>query len=120
MRRKGDARNHVSDILEVMACPSGCVNGGGQIRFNNSNANDGSSTSMVELPSVVNKRVQNVNEILHDSVVRRPLGENPLIQYIYQDGVLGAPMGERARQMLHTRYHAVPKLEVVAPLATKW
>jgi len=45
--------------------------------------------------------------------------DSPLVRYVY--GVVGiSPLSEGARQLLHTRYHAVPKLEEVAPLATKW
>ena len=38
----------------------------------------------------------------------------------FSRGRIGTPLGPRALALLHTRYHAVPKLELVTPLAAKW
>ena len=35
-------------------------------------------------------------------------------------GVLGRPLSLTAMTLLHSRYHSVPKLELIAPLAAKW
>ena len=40
--------------------------------------------------------------------------------YLYHRDRLGCPNSTKAVDLLHTRYHAVPKLEQIAPLASKW
>lgn len=37
-----------------------------------------------------------------------------------QGGEVGQPLGQPALQLLHTRYHAVPKMEEANPLGIKW
>lgn len=114
------------DFVEIMACPSGCNNGGGQLRLAGSvgaggdGAVEASSGSSRETPAQSRERVAQVEKTFHSTLrVRRP-EDSPLVQYMYTEGRLGAPLSEAARSLLHTRYHAVPKLDVIAPLATKW
>lgn len=101
------------DFVEVMACPAGCLNGGGQVR---------SAGKAVETPEEMRGRVSAVEECLQaigDVIVRSP-EQSPLARYLYCPERLGAPLSESAREALHTRFHAVPKLEELAPLASKW
>jgi iron only hydrogenase large subunit-like protein len=58
-------------FVEVMACPSGCVNGGGQAKAPNESSADGRA------------RVLRVAEILHDRDVRPP-DDAPLLQLVYR------------------------------------
>ena len=97
------------DLMEVMACPSGCINGGGQLRSNER-----------ETASEGKERVAAVDAVYHSVQMLRSPDESPLVKYLYSAERLGAPMTEAARGLLHTRYHTVPKLEEIAPLATKW
>lgn len=78
------------DIVEVMACPGGCVNGGGQpdirdtsIRFKRA---EGLYRSDKMLP-------------LHKSQ------DNPYLKEYY-DKVIGEPCGECAHELFHTHFHA--------------
>ena len=122
------------DLVEVMACPSGCNNGGGQIKTT-------SKGSQRELPSQGRERVQQLEDLFHEhtnvrgeptgggSVVRCP-DESPLVQRVYGNSSSSSSssgnsenflLSEQQRAMLlHTRYHAVPKLDSIAPLAAKW
>ncbi len=118
LKRNNNNNNNIAmkyDLIEVMACPSGCINGGGQLRANdNETSND------------IKERINRVNHLYHhsnDMTVRSPL-DSPLVKYIYSkeiEGRLnGGPYSDDSMALLHTRYHAVPKLEEIAPLASKW
>lgn len=75
-------------FIEVMACPGGCIGGGGQ-------------------PVPVNREIrQKRREALFDcdrmSELRKS-HENPEIKALY-DNWLGKPLGEKAHRLLHTHY----------------
>ncbi|KAG0169716.1 hypothetical protein DFQ30_003309 [Apophysomyces sp. BC1015] len=91
--------------VEVMACPGGCVNGGGQLAPNS------------EL--VVNAKdwVHYVEQIYRSVQGVRP-EENEIIKTIYNEWI-GDPSSERATRLLRTQYHAVTQ-NLANPLATKW
>jgi NADH-quinone oxidoreductase subunit G len=77
-------------FIEVMACPGGCVGGGGQpLGFDFSvRAQRGSSLYKED------KALQ-----------YRKSHDNPSIQKLYQD-FLGQPLGEKSHHLLHTEYNA--------------
>lgn len=91
--------------VEIMACPSGCLNGGGQIKPK-------STLLASELLASVTSRFQELE-------VRAPT-DNPACKYVYETYFGGEPFSEQARKALHTQYHAVPKLELSNPLGIKW
>ena len=96
------------DFVEIMACPSGCINGGGQLRGGTK-----------ETPTDTRERIGEIERIYHSMTTLETPDESPLAKFFY--GAVGTgPLHEATRQLLHTRFHAVPKLEEVAPLATKW
>ena len=101
----------VYDFVEIMACPSGCVNGGGQIKM-----------VAQEHPAQTAERVASTTEYYHANMMVRDPAEGPLAQYLYGVGGMcsDGPCSETARRLFHTTYHAIPKLEVVAPLVSKW
>lgn len=75
-------------FIEVMACPGGCIGGGGQ--------------PYGVCDELRKQRIQG----LMQSDAGMPLRfshENPEIQTLYRD-FLGEPLGEKAHQLLHTRY----------------
>ncbi len=81
------------DYVEVMACPGGCLNGGGQIK-----AQAGQS------PAQLLAQLEEVYEHRADVVQRRP-EENGSVAALYGEWV-GAGVGsQRARELLHTVYH---------------
>lgn len=80
-------------FVEVMACPAGCLNGGGQIK-----AEEGMTDKEVLL---------NVEEAYSTAPTRTP-EDNQIVQSMYEEW-LGGNGSERARTLLHTRYHEVEK-----------
>ncbi|MDD6196394.1 MAG: NADH-dependent [FeFe] hydrogenase, group A6 [[Clostridium] aminophilum] len=77
------------DFVEVMACPGGCVGGGGQpIR-------EGFEMAPLRAPILY---MQDSGSNLRFS------HENPSIKQVYQD-FLGAPLSEKAEELLHTNHH---------------
>ena len=63
------------DYVEIMACPSGMLNGGGQIRPTGDAAPRGAAETQA--------RVQKLEAVFHDRHVRDPL-DNLVCQGIYE------------------------------------
>lgn len=76
------------DFIEVMACPGGCIGGGGQPR----------STDK----QILQKRQAAMYDLDEREHIRRS-HDNPLIQKLYEKW-LGVPNGELAHHLLHTHY----------------
>ncbi len=75
------------DFVEVMACPGGCVGGGGQ-----------------PIPAEDEERYGVRGQRLYDLDKANPMRfshENPEVQALYAE-FLGAPLSERAEELLHT------------------
>jgi len=75
--------------IEIMACPGGCVGGGGQPFYGNDRA-------------VVEARANGLNGEDSDNPVRLS-HENKEIQALYKE-FLGEPGGHKAHELLHTSY----------------
>jgi NADH-quinone oxidoreductase subunit G/NADP-reducing hydrogenase subunit HndD len=75
-------------FVEVMACPGGCVAGGGQ--------------PLGAADRAVRARRQALYRIDREEPIRAAYA-NPAVQALYRD-FLGKPLGERSRELLHTRY----------------
>lgn len=89
--KKGDKQYH---LIELMACPGGCINGGGQPY-----PPDG---RYVMDPELVKLRAKALYEIDADKEIRKS-HENPFIQKLYDD-FLEKPGSHRAHKLLHTTY----------------
>ena len=77
------------DFVEVMACPGGCVGGGGQpIDLEDR-----------ELYGVRGQRLYDLDK----ANAMRYSHENPQVQALYQE-FLGAPLSEKAEELLHTNH----------------
>ena len=84
--RRGDVFYH---FVEVMACPGGCVGGGGQpIHYNEERATE---------------RGQVLYNYDHANVMRFS-HENPDIQALYEE-YLKEPCSEKSHHLLHTNHH---------------
>ncbi|XP_062013641.1 protein NAR1 isoform X1 [Rosa rugosa] len=81
-------------FLEIMACPSGCLNGGGQIK-----PKPGQSAKQL-IPLLQAAYAENV-------LVSDPFA-NPIVQSLYNEW-LEKPGSEKARQLMHTEYHPIVK-----------
>jgi NADH-quinone oxidoreductase subunit G/NADP-reducing hydrogenase subunit HndD len=85
--RNGEAEYHA---IEIMACPGGCIGGGGQ-PYHHGNMD------------IIRKR--------QDAIYREDRGkkrrkshENQMVMALYRE-YLGEPYGEKAHELLHTFYH---------------
>lgn len=76
-------------FIEVMACPGGCINGGGQPYSN-------------EQYSLIEKRMNALYSEDANKVIRKS-HENPEIIKLY-DEFLGKPNGEKSHHLLHAHY----------------
>ncbi|GAB2239995.1 hypothetical protein Droror1_Dr00020513 [Drosera rotundifolia] len=81
-------------FLEVMACPSGCLNGSGQIK-----PQPGQS---------VKDLIQDLQKVYMENVLEADPFENPIAMELY-DEWLEQPGSNKAKQYLHTEYHPVVK-----------
>ncbi|RDX65133.1 Protein NAR1 [Mucuna pruriens] len=81
-------------FLEIMACPSGCLNGGGQIK-----PNPGQS------PKELSQLIESV--YMENVLVASPF-DNPIIKGLY-DKWLEQPGSVKARRYMHTQYRPVEK-----------
>ena len=84
--QKGEAEYH---IIEIMACPGGCLNGGGQ-------------PYVADQDDTLEKRKQALYQIDKDKPIRKS-HQNPDIIKLY-DEYLGEPGSEKAHHLLHTGY----------------
>jgi iron only hydrogenase large subunit-like protein len=75
-------------FIEIMACPGGCLGGGGQPIPTN--------------PEIRQKRIQALYAEDIGMEIRKA-HENPEIRELYES-FLGYPMSEKAHEMLHTHY----------------
>ena len=85
-------------FVEIMACPGGCITGGGQPIV--------SSKKRSEI-DVRAKRAEALYSIDEKSKIRKS-HENPTLQKIYQE-YLGKPGSQKAHELLHTHYTVRPK-----------
>lgn len=77
-------------FVEVMACPGGCIGGGGQ--------------PIEKTATTKQERINAIYEVDSGMTLRKS-HENPGVQALY-DEFLGKPLGERSHHLLHTHYKA--------------
>lgn len=82
------------DVIEVMACPGGCVGGAGQPYHHGD-------------LSILTKRANALYTIDRNKKLRIS-HQNPQIKKLY-DEYLGEPYSEKAHKLLHTKYKARPR-----------
>lgn len=80
-------------FIEIMACPGGCVMGGGQPIH----------TSKERASIDIRKKRADALYTADEKSVIRKSHENPVLQKIYKD-YLGEPGGHKAHELLHTTY----------------
>lgn len=84
--RSGKANYHA---IEVMACPGGCIGGGGQPLHHGNSA-------------IIKARMEAIYREDAGKPIRKS-HENPYIVKLYEE-LLGKPMSEKAHHLLHTHY----------------
>lgn len=92
MIEKGEAPYH---FVEIMACPGGCVTGGGQP------IHDAKTMATVDIHGLRKKALYEADK---KNKVRKS-HENPVIKKLY-DEYLEKPGSHKAHELLHTSYHA--------------
>ena len=83
-------------VIEVMACPGGCIGGGGQ-------PYPPEGVKVLD-PELIRKRAGALYAIDKGKKLRKSY-ENPAIDDLY-DSFLGGPGSDKAHQLLHTHYQA--------------
>ncbi len=80
-------------FIEIMACPGGCIGGGGQ-----------------PITKVNAKRIERIDAIYEEdaSLPMRKSHHNPEVKVLY-DEFLHEPLGHKSHELLHTHYHASHK-----------
>jgi len=84
--KRGEANYHA---IEIMACPGGCIGGGGQPYHHGDQ-------------EIIKKRQKAIYEI-DKNTPRRKSHENQMVLELY-DKYLGEPYGKKAHEILHTCY----------------
>ncbi|MDD3653705.1 MAG: [Fe-Fe] hydrogenase large subunit C-terminal domain-containing protein [Desulfotomaculaceae bacterium] len=83
------------DFVEIMACPGGCIGGGGQPIFGTPDHREMSA-------GYRRKRAESLYKIDLSKKLRKA-HENPAVKVIYQD-FLEHPLSKKAKELLHTSY----------------
>ncbi len=103
----GNARKLLEEIqegksqfhaIEIMACPGGCIGGGGQPYHHGD-------------IGILKKRQKAIYQEDAGKPIRKS-HENPYIQKLYKE-YLGEPCGEKSHELLHTNYFAKKKQIVI-------
>jgi NADP-reducing hydrogenase subunit HndD len=84
--KRGESHYHA---IEIMACPGGCIGGGGQPLHHGDS-------------SILKARINAIYEEDKGKKIRKS-HENPEIIKLYED-LLGKPLGEKSHKLLHTKY----------------
>ena len=88
--RAGEADYH---FVEIMACPGGCIGGGGQPRQTDN------AQRAIRIEAIYQEDV---------ALALRKSHENPEVKQLYTE-FLGQPLGDKSHQLLHTHYQAKSK-----------
>jgi iron only hydrogenase large subunit-like protein len=103
MRKMKQGKEREYDFVEIMACPSGCLNGGGQLR--------------PEKGKNAKELLKEVEAIYQDVQASSP-EENEKVKEMYKVWLSGVYAPE-TKTKLHTQYHAREKINL-NPLLIKW
>lgn len=90
------------DYVEVMACPSGCLNGGAQIR---------------PVTNIQPRELAIKLDSMYRELPRSNPESNPVVRNLYASW-LGGEDTDKALAYFHTQYHEIKKLDTA--LAIKW
>ena len=88
-----------ADIVEVMACPGGCIGGAGQPICAKSETREERSRGIREADA---------------SRELRSTRDNPFVERFYAELVKGTPGSEKAHELLHTRYSSKKRIQDAA------
>jgi hypothetical protein len=120
MKKRGGGRSAAAaaplwDYVEVMACPSGCVNGGGQqpltpVAVEPPQAEGAAGAAPSPGAREPEPPVARISRLLHDRTVERPW-ESRHVAAIEAALVARGFTSEQRTLLMRTQFHHVPKLE---------
>lgn len=89
LMKQVEAGNSPYHFVEIMACPGGCLGGGGQ-----------------PIPTNKDIRAKRAKAIYEEdaSLPLRKSHDNPEIKRIYEDFLTEGPLGHKSHKLLHTKY----------------
>jgi len=99
--------NSPYDYIEIMACPGGCINGGGQMRPKEKSKNPRELLIEIE---------QNFND-LSVKRVEKP-HDNPNISDFYSKVIDDEPYGSLSQSIFHTNFHEIERQTTIFNM--KW
>ncbi|GAB4267318.1 NADH-dependent [FeFe] hydrogenase, group A6 [Thermincola ferriacetica] len=87
------------DFVEVMACPGGCVGGGGQPVY----------PGLDQWDQQLKQRYKRADALFEQDNLKkyRTAHDNPWIKKLYEE-FLGEPHGEMSKKLIHTSYTEIP------------
>ncbi len=94
-------------FIEFMACPGGCMGGGGQPKYKKEYKKD-----------IVNMRKDGIYTIDKNAQLRKS-HENPMVTQLYKD-FLGEPCGHKSHELLHTHYNKGRKKSHTGEIREIW
>ncbi|KAI9088877.1 iron hydrogenase [Phlyctochytrium arcticum] len=115
VRRRNAASSSAGNeyhYVEVMACPSGCINGGGQLKPANAE-----TATLTDSKAWIQKAEDSYKSVAESAGVQFPEA-NAAIELLYQEW-LGGSDTSKAKEMLHTSYRGLEKANV-SGLSVKW
>jgi iron only hydrogenase large subunit-like protein len=80
------------DVIEVMACPGGCINGGGQ-------------PYCQDRVEIINQRIKGLYALDEQYGIRKS-HKNPAVQQLYRE-FLGEPGSHKAHELLHVNHLSI-------------
>jgi iron only hydrogenase large subunit-like protein len=98
------------DFVEIMACPGGCLNGGGQARPDDFKSVDA---------KLLLEKIKKEFETNHPLTLYRDPEKSPFVAEVNRWCDSSSTVDDARKQHLHTRYHAVPEMPKNV-LAIQW
>lgn len=95
--KEGKSKYH---FIEIMACPGGCVNGGGQPIVSSEILNSDTDVRALRASAIYNR---------DKKAELRQCHENPIMKTLYNE-FFGKPGSHKAHEILHTSYNPQNKL----------
>jgi iron only hydrogenase large subunit-like protein len=109
------------DYVEVMACPSGCLNGGGQMKPETTAAAvTGTKGKKVSSSQSVQQLIEQLEIAYHNTeyLEDRLPQLNSSVEELYREWIQGVPGSAESKEILHTKYHLREK--TVASAIADW
>ncbi len=112
VRTTGEARKLIDrikagteqyDFIEVMACPGGCIGGGGQPIY----------SGLDQWDQQMKQRYKRADALFKQDRLKehRKAHENPFVKKLY-DEFLGSPLSDKSKQLVHTSYTEIPLYDI--------